>query len=90
MLLKQEKMKRIIYILGLLAVTLSACENWFDVQPKEELSSDGKRVPDSIKRYLHDAVEGGFVRAGVVVGISGRGRAVLQQVEDAAEVSGRE
>ena len=33
-------MKRIIYILGLLAVTLSACEDWFDVQPKEELSSD--------------------------------------------------
>ena len=33
-------MKRIIYIVGLLAVTLSACENWFDVQPKEELSSD--------------------------------------------------
>lgn len=26
--------------MGLLAVTLSACEDWFDVQPKEELSSN--------------------------------------------------
>lgn len=33
-------MKKSIYILGLLLMTLTACESWFDVQPAEELSSD--------------------------------------------------